>query len=349
MRILILGGTGQTGPHQVRHALVRGHQVTLFNRGRVPLPEGLRGVERLQGDRAAGDLQALRGREWDVCIDNPTTLPAWARDAGQLLHGHVGHYIFISTISVYADISRPVTEDSPVAPYTGADAYAETMDSVRASGFALYGPLKAQCERDIQQRFGAACTIIRPGLIVGRGDPTDRFTYWPLRVREGGEVLAPGTPADPVQFIDGRDLAEWTIRVAEQRAPGIFNATGPAELLTMGAMLGTTRSAVQGDATFTWVPAGFLAQQRVSPWTDLPAWVPADGEAAGMMRADIGRALAAGLSFRPLEDTVRDTLDWFDALPAARRETLQAGLAREREREVLAAWRGRLPAAGKTG
>lgn len=335
MRILILGGSGLTGPHQVRYALQRGHQVTLFNRGRAALPEDLRGVEHLHGDRSTGDLQSLRGREWDLCIDNPTSLPAWARDATTLLQGQVAHYVFISTISVYADMRQPITEDSPVARYHGADAYAETIESIRASGFQLYGPLKALCEREVQQRFPSTSSIIRPGLIVGPGDNTDRFTYWPLRVRRGGEVLAPGTPADPVQFIDARDLAEWTIRVGEQRATGVFNATGPAETLTMGALLDGIRANVRSDATFTWVPADVLAQHKLAPWSDLPAWVPADGEMAGMMRADIRRALAAGLSFRPLAQTVTDTLAWFDAQPAERRASPRAGLSADRERAVL--------------
>jgi 2'-hydroxyisoflavone reductase len=339
MRILILGGSGLTGPHQVRYALQRGHEVTLFNRGRAPLAPDLRGVEQLHGDRSVGDLQSLRGRQWDLCIDNPTSLPSWARDATTLLQGQVGHYIFVSTISVYADMRRPVGEDSALARYEGPDAYTETIATIRASGFQLYGPLKALCEREVQQRFPAASAIIRPGLIVGPGDATDRFTYWPLRVRRGGNVLAPGTPADPVQFIDARDLAEWTIRAGEQRACGVFNATGPAQPLAIGTMLDEIRAATQADATFTWVPADFLAAQQVAPWSELPVWVPADGELAGLMRADIRRALAAGLGFRPLADTVRDTLAWFDALPAERRSSPQAGLAPERERAVLDAWK----------
>jgi 2'-hydroxyisoflavone reductase len=338
MRILILGGGGLTGPHQVRYALQRGHEVTLFNRGRTALPEDLRGVEQLHGDRASGDLQSLRGRQWDLCIDNPTSLPAWARDATELLQGQVGHYIFISTISVYADMRQPVSETSPVARYDGADAYVETIDTIRASGFELYGPLKALCEREVQQRFGDASTIIRPGLIVGPGDATDRFTYWPLRVRRGGQVLAPGTPADPVQFIDARDLAEWTIRVGEQRASGVFNATGPATPLPIGKMLDEMRGAIQSDATFTWVPTDFLEKNKVAPWSDMPAWVPADGELAGMMRANIDRALAKGLTFRPLAQTVRDTLAWFDQLPPDRRASPRAGLAPDRERKVLDEW-----------
>lgn len=339
MRILILGGAGLTGPHQVRYALARGHSVTLFNRGRTPLPPDLAGVEQLHGDRAAGDLSVLDGREWDVCIDNPTTLPAWARDATQRLAGKVGRYVFVSTISVYADLSRPVAEDDPLLQYAGPDPYAETMDSLRASGFELYGPLKACSEREVQRHFPAAAAIVRPGLIVGPGDASDRFTYWPLRVRRGGEVLAPGSPHDPVQLIDARDLAEWTIRLAEQGGTGVFNATGPHPALTFGAMLEGMRDAIDAPATFTWVPASFLAAQQVAEWSDLPAWVPDDGESTGMMRADIRRALAAGLTFRPLEETVRDTLAWFDALPAERRATLRAGLAPEREQAVLAAWK----------
>lgn len=339
MRILILGGAGLTGPHQVRYALSRGHDVTLFNRGRTPLPADLAGARHLHGDRAAGDLAALEGRTWDICIDNPTTLPAWARDATQRLAGKVGRYIFVSTISVYADLARPVAEDSPLLAYAGVDPYAETMDSVRASGFELYGPLKAASEREVQQRFPSTAAIVRPGLIVGPGDASDRFTYWPWRVRRGGEVLAPGSPQDPVQVIDARDLAEWTIRLAEQGATGVFNASGPGGGLRFGAMLERIRAAIDAAATFTWVPPAFLEAQQVAAWSDLPAWVPADGESTGMMRADIARALAAGLTFRPLEETVRDTLAWFDALPAERRAAPRAGLSPEREQAVLAAWK----------
>jgi 2'-hydroxyisoflavone reductase len=185
--------------------------------------------------------------------------------------------------------------------------------------------------------------VVRPGLIVGPGDPTGRFSYWPARLAEGGEVIAPGDPDDPVQVIDARDLAEWTVRLAEQRATGVFNATGPAEPMTFGAMLEAVRDAVQAPVTFTWVPAPFLEAQEVSPWSDMPSWVPADGEAAGMMRADIRAALAAGLAFRPLARTVRDTLAWFDTLPEPRRMAPRAGLAADREQAVLAAWRGFSP------
>src|SRR5580704_12482916 len=236
MRILILGGTGFIGPHQVRYALSRGHQVTLFNRGRQP-HEWPGAVEELLGDRNTGDLKALEGREWDVCIDNPTTLPFWVRDAGRILQGKIKQYVFISTISVYADDLKPADESAPVAPYTGKDAMAETMESLRAAQGGLYGPLKALSEKEAEHQFPGKATIIRPGLIVGPGDETDRFTYWPVRLSRGGEVLAPGDGSDPVQFIDARDLAEWTIRMAEARAFGVFNATGPAHELTMREML----------------------------------------------------------------------------------------------------------------
>src|ERR1700722_8164973 len=232
MRILILGGTGFTGPHQVAYALARGHQVTLFNRGKSPHAWPGQ-VEELIGDRNTGDLKALEGRTWDVCIDNPTTLPFWVRDAGRVLGGKVGQYIFISTVSVYAANDKPADETAALLRYTGADPMAETIATLAASDRRLYGPLKAVSEAEAKRQFGAATTIIRPGLIVGPGDETDRFTYWPVRLAKGGEVLTPGDGADPVQFIDARDLAEWTIRMAETRMLGVFNATGPAHGPTM--------------------------------------------------------------------------------------------------------------------
>ena len=245
LRILILGGTGFTGPHQVRYALSRGHQITLFNRGRQP-HEWPGAVEELIGDRNTGDLKALKGREWDVCIDNPTTLPFWVRDAGRVLHGKIKHYVFISTISVYADNLKPADESAPVASYTGKDAMSETMESLRANG-ELYGPLKALSEKEAQLQFSGKATIIRPGLIVGPGDETDRFTYWPVRLARGGEVLAPGDGSDPVQIIDARDLAEWTIRMAEAHTLGTFNATGPEQPLPMRAMLTGIAAAIHAD------------------------------------------------------------------------------------------------------
>ncbi|HEX4667385.1 MAG TPA: NAD-dependent epimerase/dehydratase family protein [Chthoniobacterales bacterium] len=339
LKILILGGTGFTGPYQVRYAIARGHSVTVFNRGKTHpgiLPDG---VEQLTGDRNTGDVAALKGRKWDVVIDNPTMLPKWVHDAGAILKGNVERYIFISTISVYGDVPTPgLDETAPLAKYDGKDAMKETRDTVIASKFALYGPLKALSEKEVEKWFPGKGCIIRPGLIVGPGDETDRFTYWPVRIDRGGEVLAPGNPSDPVQFIDARDLAEWTIRMAEQGATGIYNATGPATPLTVGGMLDGIKEGLKANATFTFVPADFLEKEKVSPWSDMPVWVPPSGEDGGLGTISIKRALARGLTFRPLGETARGTLAWFRAQPKERQEKLGAGLTPEREAEVLAAW-----------
>jgi 2'-hydroxyisoflavone reductase len=337
LRILILGGTGLTGPYQVPYALSRGHKVTLFNRGKQPhtWPGP---VEELTGDRNTGDLKALEGREWDVCIDNPTTLPFWVRDAGKVLHGKVKQFIFISTLSVYADNLKAADESAPVATYSGKDAMAETQESYRANP-ELYGPLKARSEQEAEKQFPGMTTIIRPGLIVGPGDPSDRFTYWPVRLDRGGDVLAPGDGSDPVQVIDTRDLAEWTIRIAEKRAFGVFNATGPDHELSMKGMLTRIAAAIQANVKLVWVPAEFLEAQKVEAWSDMPVWVPGQGDSAGFARRSIARALAFGLTFRALELTAVDTLAWFKQQPAERQAKLKAGLTAVREQEVLAKWR----------
>jgi 2'-hydroxyisoflavone reductase len=340
LRILILGGTGFTGPHQVRYALSRGHQITLFNRGKQP-HEWPGAVEELIGDRNTGDLKALEGREWDVCIDNPTTLPFWVRDAGRVVHGKIKHYLFISTISVYADDLNPADESAPVASYTGKDAMAETMETLRANG-ELYGPLKALSEKEVQLQFPGKATIIRPGLIVGPGDETDRFTYWPVRLARGGEVLAPGDGSDPVQIIDARDLAEWTIRMAEAHTLGTFNATGPEHPLPMRDMLTGIAAAIQADPQLLWVPTDFLESEKVEAWSDMPVWVPARGDTAGFAKRSIRKALTAGLTFRPLATTATDTLAWFKQQPAERQAKLKAGLTPAREGEVLAKWKSTL-------
>lgn len=338
LRILILGGTGFTGPYQVRYAVERGHKVTVFNRGKTHKSELPEGVEQLIGDRN-GQLDALKNRQWDVAIDNPTTVPAWVRDAAQILKDNVERYVFISTISVYADNSKPGNDESgALAKYEGGDPMKETRDTVVASGFTLYGPLKALSEQETEKWFPKKFLIIRPGLIVGPGDETDRFTYWPVRIDRGGEVLAPDDPTDPVQFIDARDLAEWTIRMVENKETGIYNATGPDKQLGIGEMLGGIKSALESNANLTWVNADFLEQQKVSAWTDMPVWVSPRGEEPGMVRISIKRALGKGLTFRPLAETTRDTLKWFKSLPADRQSHLKAGLPPEREAEVLAAW-----------
>ena len=331
LRLLILGGTGFIGPHQVRYALARGHQVTVFNRGRQkeawPGP-----VEELLGDRN-GDLKALEGRDWDVCIDNPTSLPVWVRDAAHVLKGHIGQYIFISTISVYAANDKPADETAPLVAYDGADPMAEKS---LGAGMRLYGPLKALSEKEAQTQYGeAATTIIRPSLIVGPGYETDRFTYWPARPARGGEILAPGDGSDPVQFIDARDLAEWTVRAAEQRTTGVFNATGPASPITMRQMLAGIAQGIKVDPELVWAPADLLKANNVSAWSDMPVWMPGQGRTFGFHRRDFSRAVAEGLTFRPLPVTAADTLAWFRTLPSERQGKLRAGLTTEREAELL--------------
>lgn len=341
LKILILGGTGFTGPHQVRYALARGHELTLFNRGRRP-KEWPAEVEELTGDRNTGDLAALADRTWDVVIDNPTTLPFWVRDAGRVLAGKVGQYVFISTLSAYASNAEPgMGEDAPNAVYEGEDAMAETLDTLRESQFALYGPLKAASEREAEKQFPGITTVIRPGLIVGPGDETDRYTYWPVRLDRGGEVVAPGDGSDPVQVIDARDLAEWTIRMVEDRTFGTFNAVGPGYRVPMADLLCGIRAATTAGAELTWIPAAFLEEHGAQPWSDLPVWVPSGPETAGFGTRSNARAIAAGLTFRPLAQTALDTLAWWKTLPAERQATLRAGLSPEKEREILAAWKAK--------
>ena len=338
MNLLILGGTGFTGPNQVRYALGRGHKVTTFNRGKTHPGELPSEVEQLVGDRN-GQLDALKNRKWDVVIDNPTSVPVWVRNAAQVLKGNVDRYVFISTISVYADTSKPGTDETaPLAKYSGADAMKESRDSILASKYALYGPLKALSEQEAEKCFPKKTLVIRPGLIVGPRDETDRFSYWPVRIDRGGEVLAPGDPSDPVQFIDARDLAEWTIRMVENGETGIYNATGPERKLGIGEMLNGIKDANKSNANFTWLDADFLAAQKVEPWSDMPVWIPPRGEEAGANQISNKRALAKGLSFRPLAETARDTLAWFKSQPQDRQSKLRAGLTPKREVEVLAAW-----------
>lgn len=339
LRILILGGTGFTGPFQVNYALARGHKVTLFNRGKRPSPEWPGEVEQLHGDRNTGDLKSLQGRKWDVCIDNPTSLPFWVRDAGKVLKGNVGQYLFISTISTYADGSKPgITEDAALAPYKGKDAMAETQESLRADIENLYGPLKALSEAEVRKQFGKRSTIVRPGYIVGPRDETDRFTYWPLRVAQGGQMLVPGDRDDPVQIIDGRDLGEWMVRLAEAGTYGTFNAVGPDYTLGMDAMLHGCQAVTGGGVEFTRVPLAFLEENKV----ELPIWVPArDNPYAGYGQVSNARAIKAGLTFRPLATTVTDLLAWFRSLPAERQATLKAGITRDQETALLKAWQAR--------
>jgi len=336
LRILILGGTGFTGPFQVRYAISRGHKVTVFNRGRTHPGELPKEAEQLIGDRN-GKLDALKGRKWDVVIDNPATLPVWVRDAAEVLHGNVDRYVFISSISVYADTSKVgMDETAPVVKYTGADAMKETNATMRAGNFALFGPLKAVSEAEAEKWFPGKALIIRPGYIVGPGDESDRFTYWPVRVAGGGEMLAPGTPADPIQIIDARDLAEWTIRLVEQGTSGSFNAVGPKTKLEMGRMLADMKKTIKSEVRITWVDTEFLEKEKVLDL--MPIWSPPNGPEAAYNQVSINKALRHGLTFRPLSDTTRATLAWFNSQTKERQLRMRAGLRPQREAEVLAAW-----------
>jgi len=342
LRILILGGTGFIGPHQVRYAVARGHHVTLFNRGRTNpgLFKNLPNIEERVGDRAPnpGNYSALEDGRWDVVIDNPTTRPRWVREAAAAVKGRADHYVFISTISVYAK------NDTPGADETAEVATTTTPDVESGPAYPpLYGPLKALSEQEAQRAFPGRTTIIRPGLIVGVGDTTDRFTYWPVRIARGGEVLAPPA-ADPVQIIDARDLGEWVVRCCEQKVYGVFNATGPRERFAVGQMLDGIRSTLGASATFVHVTPAFLDQQEppINAWSDLPVWVPASGETAGFTQRSIARALAAGLTFRPFPDTVRETMAFYRQQSEERKAQLRAGLSAEREAAALAAWKARI-------
>jgi len=332
LRILILGGTGFIGPYQVRYALDRGHTVTLFNRGRTN-PHLFPEVEKLVGDRAS-DLSALEGRQWDAVIDNSATDPTWVARSAGMLRDAVGTYLFVSTRSVYYDTSRvPMTVEAPVFSYENT--------KVEPGARLPYGLSKALAEDEARKAFGERALIVRPSLIVGPGDLTDRFTYWPVRIERGGEVLAPGDGTDPVQIIDARDLSEWLIRLVEQRASGTYNALGPRTPRSFAELIHGIKAVTISEATFTWVASDFLLAQDVQGYREMPVWMPARDGREGFGRFDISREVALGLTFRPLADTARDTLEYYHAQPADRQERLRAGISAEREAEVLRLWHAR--------
>jgi 2'-hydroxyisoflavone reductase len=330
MRLLILGGTVFVGRALVEAAQERGHQVTLFNRGQHN-PDLFPDVERLRGDRD-GDLAALRGRTWDAVIDTCGYVPRIVRQSAELLADAVGHYTFISSISVYSDLSQVgMDESSPVGRLE--DETTETVDG------DTYGPLKVLCEQAAEQALPGRALTLRPGLIVGPHDPSDRFTYWPVRVAKGGDVLAPGNPDYPIQIIDARDLAEWNVRMVEAGRTGVYNATGPDYALTMGRLLDECRAVSGSDARFVWASQEFLKEAGVQPWTEMTLWVPEEPDTAGFSAVNCGKAFAAGLTIRPLADTIRATLAWDATRPADAER--RAGLKPEREAELLQAWRSR--------
>jgi len=330
MNILILGGTRFLGRHLVESALRRGHEVTLFNRGQTN-PGLFPQVETILGDREH-DIEKLTqvDRAWDAVIDVAGYVPRIVRLSATGLEISVSRYVFISSISVYESFKKiGIDESDPVGKLED-----ETVEEVTGE---TYGPLKALCEKTVQDIYGERALIIRPGLIVGPHDPTDRFTYWPVRVARGGEVLAPEKPDAPIQIIDVRDLADFIIKSIEENRPGVYNATGPDYELTIGALLETCKQVSNSDARFHWASVEFLTENKVEGWSDLPVWLPSKGDEAGVSRVDVSKALNAGLKFRPLEETVRDALAWAKTRPSD--HAWRAGLAAERETQVLAAFK----------
>ena len=325
--LLVLGGTRFLGPAIVDAAKASGWTITLFNRGKTNpglFPE----LEKLQGDRD-GDLKALEGRSFDAVVDTSGYAPRQVRDSATLLGKSAKQYVFVSSISVYSDLGKPgVDETGPVAILKDPSVEKVTEET--------YGGLKALCEKAAEAAMPGRVTNVRPGLIVGPNDGTDRFTYWPVRVARGGEVLAPDKPEDPVQFIDVRDLGAWVVKTIDTKTMGVFNATSAP--LRMGDVLDACKAASGGDARFTWVAAAFLAAQKVEEWSDLPVWTSPLGSDAGAGQVSNARAVAKGLAFRPLKATAKDTLDWWRTLPRERTDKLKSGLSPEREAAVLAAW-----------
>lgn len=333
-KLLVLGGTGFLGPHFVEIARKHGHTLTLFNRGKTN-PDKFSGeqfndIEQLHGDRKS-DMKALEGdRQWDAVLDTSAYLPGDVTRSAKLLASRVKQYLIVSTISVYAKNDAPNDETSPLAVLADPNVTEVTGET--------YGGLKALCEQAAERELPGRTTVVRPGLIVGPGDNSDRFTYWPARADRGGEILAPGSAADPTQFIDVRDLAAFLLATIEGGHFGIYNADGAPGSLTMGALLSECQRAAKAKSSVTWVPADFLEAQKVSAWQDMPAWIPARGEYAGFGRTSVAKARAAGLQQRPLRETVSATLDWWRGLPEERRAKPKAGIAATREAEVLKAW-----------
>jgi 2'-hydroxyisoflavone reductase len=335
LKLLIIGGTRFLGRHLVTEALERGHEVTLFNRGNHPPPSDA--VENIKGDRNNdSDLEKLKGRRWDVVIDTSGQLPRSVRAIAESLSDSVDRYIFISTQNAYASVSVPgVDETFPAATLTSEQlgrAYADDT-----SHESMYGGLKALSEQAAEEVMPNRVLNIRPGLIVGPYDYTDRFTYWPVRVARGGEVLAPGRPERFVQFIDARDLAEWLVSMAERRAAGLYNVNGEPEKLTMQNVVEECKLVSGSNASFTWVSDEFLAQEKVSAWSEMPLWLPESApKLKGFMFVKPDKAIADGLRFRPLSETIRDTLTWYQTERAD--EDLKTGISSEKEQELLRKW-----------
>ncbi|HEY5728755.1 MAG TPA: hypothetical protein VIS72_01795 [Anaerolineales bacterium] len=324
MNILIIGGTRFLGHHLVDSALASGHQIMLFNRGQTN-PNLFPNVESVLGDREH-DIDKLSGRTWDAVIDTCGYVPRIVRKSAAGLERSVGRYVFISSISAFADFTKiGMDESDPVGKIED-----ESVEEITGE---TYGPLKALCEKMILDRYNEHGLVVRPGLIVGPNDPTDRFTYWPVRVAKGGDVLAPEKPEVPIQVIDVRDLSIFIVKLIEDDASGIYNATGPDYELTLGTMLDTCKQVSGSDVNFQWASVDFLKENNVQEWSDMPVWVPDNEENRGFSRIDASKAIKAGLTFRPIADTVQDTIAWANIRPAD--HEWRAGLRSDREQELL--------------
>ena len=335
MKLLILGGTRFLGRHLVTAAQVRGHEVTLFNRGNYAAE-----VESIKGDRHT-ELHKLQGRQWDAVVDTSGHLPRAVAEAAEVLANDVERYVFISSQNAYRDVSVPGIEETyPLRTLTSEQL--ERANAIDTSGQPsygeLYGGLKALCEQAAEHAMPDRVLIIRPGLIVGPYDYTDRFTYWPVRVARGGEMLAPGRPDRFIQFIDVRDLAEWTLSMVERNASGAYNTHGVPKTLTMQGLLDECKAVTGSEAQFTWLSEAFLLQENVAAWSELPLWLPEEAapHLKGFMFISPAKAVAAGLNFRPLRDTITDTLRWFETNRP--HDELKAGLDRDKERALLYKW-----------
>ena len=330
LTVLIFGGTGFIGPHFVEALRAGGHKLTLFNRGkRNPglFKDADKEIETVIGDRNES-LDGLDGRDWDVVIDDSGYLPAQVKASAELLKDHTQHYIYVSSISAYADLTTAGIDED----YKLAQLKDPTVKEVNEE---TYGGLKALCEQIVEQTYGKRQAVIRPTYIVGPGDHTDRFTYWPVRVARGGKMLAPGTPRDPIQFIDVRDLADFMRLCVEQRIAGRYNVCNPPGAVTMGELLETSKRLSRSNATFVWADEKFLETNKLLESGEIPIWAPTTGEYAGAALVSSARAVAKGLRFRDLDTTVRDTLAWQKQRPAEQQQKLRAGLAPEREAELL--------------
>ncbi|WP_422122496.1 SDR family oxidoreductase [Planococcus sp. X10-3] len=334
MKLLILGGTRFLGRILTETALKNGHEVTLFNRGKTD-PELFPEVEKLVGDRG-GNLDSLRGRSWDAVIDTSGYLPWAVHESAELLADAAGHYTFISSVSVYDELEEPGIDEDHSVGELSAERLTELKEMEAAEAIKQqYGELKFLCEKEVERAFPGRSLIVRPGLIVGPYDFTDRFSYWVNRIAKGGNVLAPGRRDKSVQFIDARDLAEWILQMVGAKATGTYNATGPETELTMQEFLNSCKETVGKEAELVWIDEKFLIGHEVNGWSDMPLWIPDSFNMNGFLTVDIRKALDAGLKFRPLEETIRDTLAWESARTVTERK---AGLDPEKEKAVLFDW-----------